>query len=88
MGLEIEKLKYLLDLVFIRPDGIPVVTLSYYCDWKSEEVKLNEENVDYKWAAIGEVKNYDLIEGILEEIEMVDEILKGENPDQVGYKKV
>ena len=76
VGLEVEKLKYLLDLAFIRPDNIPVVTLSYYCDWKSGEVKLNDENIDYKWVTIEEAKNYDLIEGIFEEIEMVDKILK------------
>ena len=87
VGLEVEKLKYLLDLVFIRPDNVPVVTLSYYCDWKSGEVKLNEENVDYKWVTYEEAKNYDLIEGILKEIEMVDKILKGENPNQVEYNK-
>jgi 8-oxo-dGTP diphosphatase len=77
-GLEVGKLNYLLDLVFIRPDGIPVVTLSYYCDWKSGDVKLNEENVDYKWVSFEEAKNYDLIEGILEEIEMVNKIKKAE----------
>ncbi|MFC1629836.1 NUDIX domain-containing protein [Patescibacteria group bacterium] len=81
--LEIGKLKYLLDLVFIRPDNVPVVTLSYYCDWESGEVELNEENVDYKWVTCEEAKKYDLIEGILEEIKMVDKILKGVNPHEV-----
>ena len=76
VGLEVEKPDFLLDLVFIRPDKIPVVTLSYYCQYKSGEVKLNDENVDYKWVTAEEAKNYDLIEGILEEIQMVDKILK------------
>ncbi len=83
VGLEVEKPKYLLDLVFIRPDNIPVITLSYYCDWKSGAVKLNDENVDYKWVSVEEAKNYDLISGILEEIEMTGRILKGESPDKV-----
>ena len=77
VGLEVGEINYLLSLTFIRPDNMPVVTLSYYCDWKSGEVKLNEENIDYKWVTFVEAKNYDLIEGILEEIEMVDKILKG-----------
>jgi len=76
-GLEVGKLNFLLDCVFIRPDGIPVVVLSYWCDYKSGEVKLNGENDDYKWVDFEEAKNYDLIEGILEEIKMVDEKLKG-----------
>lgn len=82
-GLEVEKPKYLLDLVLIRSDGIPVVTLSYYCNWKSGEVKLNEENTGYKWVSFEEAKNYDLIEGILQEIKMVDEILKKVNSKKV-----
>jgi len=75
--LEVGKLNFLLDCVFIRPDGIPVVVLSYWCDYKSGEVKLNEENDDYKWVTFEEAKNYDLIEGILQELEMVDNKLKG-----------
>ena len=47
-GLEVDKLKYLLDLAFVRPDGMLVVILSYYTNWKSGEVELNEESVDYK----------------------------------------
>ena len=39
-------------------------------------MKLNEENVDYKWVTMEEAKNYDLIPGIWEEIEMVDKIIK------------
>jgi 8-oxo-dGTP diphosphatase len=76
-GLEIDNLKYLLSLTFIRPDNIPVLTLSFCCDWKGGEVRLNDENVDYKWVDFKEAKNYDLIEGILEEIEMVEKINKG-----------
>jgi len=75
-GLEVGELKYLLDLTFVRPDNIPVITLSYYCDWQSGEVVLNEENVDYKWVNVREAGKYDLIGGIIEEIEMVDKIIK------------
>lgn len=71
-SLEVGKLEYLLDLVFIRPDGIPVITLSFYAPHKSGEVKLDKDSVEYAWVGAGELKNYDLIEGIAEEIEMVD----------------
>lgn len=85
VNLEVGKLKYLLDIAFVRPDGIPAIILSYYCDYKSGEVKLNEENIDYKWVTCEEAKNYDLVEGLLEEIEMVDKILKGVNPNDLEY---
>ena len=71
----IGKPQYLLDLTFIRPDGIPVLVLSYYCPLISGEVKLDEDSIDYKWVTVKEAENCDLIDGILEEIKMVEEIL-------------
>ena len=85
VGLEVDNLRYLLSLNFIRPDDVPVVALSYYCDYKSGEIKLNDENIDYKWVTAEDTKNYDLISGISEEIEMVDKILKGENPEKIEF---
>ena len=75
VGLEKKNAKYLTDLVFIRPDGYPVVTLSYWCEWKSGEVKLCKDLIDHAWVTAEEAKNYDLIEGIAEEIEEVEKIL-------------
>ncbi len=83
VGIEVERPNYLLDLVFIRKDGISVVILSYYCKYKSGEIKLNEENTASEWVTAEEAKGYDLISGLSEEIEMVDRILKGEDPDKV-----
>lgn len=75
--LEIEKPEYLLDLTFVRPDGIPVVVLSYFAKRKSGEVQLNEEDdTEYAWVTFEEAKEYDLIHGILDELRQVDEILK------------
>lgn len=74
VNLEVDKPKYLLDLTFIRPDGIPVVVLSYYCNYVSGEVELDDDAVEYAWVTAEEAKEYDLIDGILEEIEMVDKL--------------
>ncbi len=78
VNLEVGKVNYLLDLAFIIPDGTPAIVLSFYCDYKSGEVKLDKDNINYVWVTYEEAKNYDLIEGILEEIEMADKILKSE----------
>ncbi|MFH1671747.1 MAG: NUDIX domain-containing protein [Candidatus Portnoybacteria bacterium] len=77
VNLEVGKIEYLLDIAFIRPDGIPVVIFSFYCPYKSGQVRLDEDSVDSAWTTYQEAKKYDLIDGILEEIEMVDKILKG-----------
>jgi len=86
-NLEVGKIKYLLDMAFIRPDGVPVVVLSFFAPYKSGEVKLDEDSVEYTWVTYKEAKNYDLIEGILEEIEMVDKILNGLIEDEAEYRK-
>ena len=72
--LEIEKPQYLCDLVFVRPDGYPVVTLSYWAKYKSGEVTLCKDLTDYAWATIEEAKKYDLIDGIWDELQIIDNI--------------
>lgn len=76
VGLEIEKPKYLTDLVFIRPDGYPVLTISYWAKYKSGEVKLCKDLTEYAWVTVHEAKKYDLIEGIWEEIRDVDQLTR------------
>ncbi|MDD5145977.1 MAG: NUDIX domain-containing protein [Candidatus Pacebacteria bacterium] len=76
-GLEVGKLNYLIDIAFIRPDGVPVVILSYWADYKSGEIKLGGDSINYAWVTPEEAKNYDLIEGIWGEIDMVNKIKKG-----------
>ena len=76
VNVEIGKPRYLLDLAFLRPDGVPVLVLSYYAPYMSGEVKLDEDAVEYKWVTLKEAKELDLIAGIYEEIEMVDVLLK------------
>ncbi len=75
-GLEVENIKYLTDMTFIRPDNIPVLVLSYYCRHKAGEVVLGKDIVDFAWITPEEGKNYQTIPGILNEIIMVDRILK------------
>ena len=74
--IEIGKARYLLDLTFVRPDGIPVLVLSYYAPYVSGEVKLDEDAVEYRWVSLGEAKELDLISGIYEELEEVAALLK------------
>jgi 8-oxo-dGTP pyrophosphatase MutT (NUDIX family) len=76
VGLEIGKAEYLLDITFIRSDGIPVLILSYYAPYVSGEVIHDDETIGSAWVTPEEAKTYDLIDGIVEEIEMVDKILK------------
>jgi len=74
-GLEVNDIKYLTDMVFIRPDNIPALVLSYYCRHKSGEVVLGKDMIDFTWITPEEGKNYQIIPGILDEITQVHKIL-------------
>lgn len=76
VNLEIGEPEYLIDLAFIKPDGTPVLNISFFAPYKSGEVKLDADTMDYKWLELDELKNFDLIKGLEGEIVMVDEILK------------
>jgi 8-oxo-dGTP pyrophosphatase MutT (NUDIX family) len=75
VGLEIQKPQYLCDLVFIRPDGWPVATLSYWAKHKKGTVKLGKDLEEYAWVTVKEAKKYDLIEGIYDEIKQVAKLI-------------
>lgn len=76
-GLKIKNIGYVTSLVYIRSDNIPALIISLYADYDSGEVKLCPTLTEYAWVCLKEAKNYDLIEGIYEELEMLDKILKG-----------
>jgi len=75
VNLEIEKPQYLLDLAFISPQGVPSIVLSYYASYKSGDVELDDDATEYRWVTLAEAKDLDMIDGIWEEIELVDKII-------------
>ena len=79
VGIEIKNIEYVTSLVYIRSDGILSLIISLWAEPVGEEIKLCNALTDYKWVSLEEAKSYDLIEGIYEELEMLDKKLKGEN---------
>ena len=77
-GLTVEnKFYYINSVGFVRPDGIPVIMLKFAGEYKSGEVKLEEGSfTNYAWVNEEEIKNYDCIEGIKEEVVKTINILK------------
>ena len=78
VNVEIEKPVYLTDLVFVRPDGYPVVTLSYWAWYKSGDAKPGKDLTEVAWITAEEAKSYDMIDGIPEEIEEVAQLIAHE----------
>ncbi|HET8581235.1 MAG TPA: NUDIX domain-containing protein [Candidatus Paceibacterota bacterium] len=75
-GLEVSDISYLLDLAFIRPDGIPAIVLSFYCRYAGGEVSLDEDAVEHAWVTAEELLQYDLIPGLDHEIRQADERMR------------
>jgi len=88
VGIEVKNIKYLTSMTFVRPDGIPTLIIGLFADHHNGDVKLNEELIDYAWVSLEEAKNYSLIEGIYEELEMLDKYLKGENIGEWGKQQM
>ncbi len=94
VGLEFRNLNYVTSLVYIRPDNIPSLIISLWAEPVGEvldghdsgepNVKLCNALTEYKWVSLEEAKNYDLIEGIYEELEILDKKLKTGKMDKWG----
>ena len=77
-NIKVKNIRYLTSLSYIRPDGIPTIIVSLFADYHEGYIKLCEALTDHAWVSLEESKNYELIEGIYEELEMLDNYLKGE----------
>jgi 8-oxo-dGTP pyrophosphatase MutT (NUDIX family) len=75
-GIEINNIGYVTSMVYIRPDGIPCIIVSLYGEACEGEIKLCNALTEYAWVTLEESKNYDLIEGMYEELEILDKFLK------------
>jgi 8-oxo-dGTP pyrophosphatase MutT (NUDIX family) len=76
-SLKVKNIGYLTSIAFIREDKIPTIIVSLFADYDSGEVRLCPALTEYAWVNLVEAKKYDLIEGIYEELEMMNNLLKG-----------
>lgn len=62
-------LKYISSMAFVRPDGVPVVLVKFAAEYGGGEVVPETGSfTDFAWVNAEEVKDYDFIEGIDEEV--------------------
>jgi len=60
---------YINSVAYIRPDGVPVMMLKFAINYQSGEVKIEDDAFDdYAWVNEQEIKYYDCIDGIKEEV--------------------
>jgi len=69
--------KYINSVTFIRPDGIPVVLVKFAARYKSGQLKPEAGAfTDFAWVNAKEVKDYDCIDGVPEEIAQTIRLFK------------
>ena len=76
VGLDMKNIGYVTSLVYIRDDEIPVLIISLYGEPVGDDVVLDKSLTEYKWVTLEEAETYNLIEGIYEEIEILDKKLR------------
>ena len=76
VGLEIKNINYVTSMVYIRSDKIPCLIVSLYAETENENIRLCHALTDFAWVNLEEAKNYDLIDGIYDELEILDKKLK------------
>jgi 8-oxo-dGTP pyrophosphatase MutT (NUDIX family) len=86
VSLNIENIGYVTSMVYIRPDNIPCIIVSLFANPKSDNIKLCSALTEYAWVSLEEAGKYDLIEGIYEELEILDRQLKTGKSE--GWKRL
>lgn len=73
-GLDIDNIEYVTSLATVHAvDNTPSLVISCSADYVSGEVKLQPGETDeYAWVSLEEAKNYKLLDGIYDELVMVE----------------
>lgn len=75
VNLEISDIGYVTSMVYLRSDQIPCLIVSLFAAPTTEQITLAPALTEYEWVTLEEAKEYDLIEGIYEELAMLDSLL-------------
>lgn len=87
VGIDIDNIEYITSLATVHSDGSPSLVISCVADYISGEIKLQvEENDQFAWVSLEETKNYQLLDGIYDELVMVENRQKGKRAEWQRFK--
>jgi 8-oxo-dGTP pyrophosphatase MutT (NUDIX family) len=87
VGLEIDNIEYITSLATVHKDGNPSLVISCIAKYVSGDVILQaDETDDFKWVTADEAKEFNLIDGIHDEIVMADNHIKGIKTEWKRFK--
>lgn len=72
-NLDIKNIEYVTSLATVHKDGAPSLVISCLAEYENGEVVLQAEETDqFAWVSLDESKDYDLIDGIYDELVMAE----------------
>ncbi len=73
VGIDIQNIEYLTSLATVHSDGMPSLVISCVAEYAGGDIVLKADESDqYAWVTLEEAKNYKLIDGIFDELAMVE----------------
>ena len=87
-GIDINNIEYITSIATVHSDGNPSLVISCVADYVAGEVKLQtEENDQFAWVNLAEAKNYQLLDGVYDELVMVENKRKGQKSEWQRFNK-
>lgn len=82
VGLDIDDIVYVTSLATVHEDGSPSLVISCMARYVGGQVLLQEGETDkFAWVSLQEAKDYQLIDGIADELAMAEKLRKGEKTE-------
>ena len=73
VGIDIDNIEYVTSLATVHADGSPSLVISCMANYVSGNIQLQPEESDqFAWVNLAEAKNYQLIDGIYDELVMTE----------------
>lgn len=82
VGIDINNIEYVTSLATVHADGSPSLVISCMADYSSGEITLQSEESDaFAWVSLEEAKKHELIDGIYDELAMVENKRQGKRAE-------
>lgn len=86
VGIDIDNIEYVTSLAMVHADGNPSLVISCMADYVGGEIALQKEELNaYAWVNFEEAKNYQLIDGIYDELAMAENQRKGKKSEWARF---
>ena len=87
VGIDIDRIEYVTSLATVHADGSPSLVISCMADYAGGDVRLDpKESDNHAWVSLEEAKSYQLIDGIYDELVMVENKRNGKRSEWQRFK--